>query len=161
MLYRIRAAFLLAIMTSISGCAETATISTSGGETQVSSTMPSAFTQFPDIAVPPNTKINVDKTLVVGSKPWFGRLALESFTSANRAFDFFLNNMANHGWERRQAVRGPTYILTYESAERQMTILIINRTLAGSEITITVSPRDQAELGNPPGDNLPQPLNQQ
>ena len=154
-------ALLLAITTGLGGCAETATISTADGKTQVSATTPSAFTQFPEIAVPPNTTINVDQTLIVGSKPWFGRLALESFTSANRSFDFFLNNMSNLGWERKQAVRGTTNILTYENVEREMTILIMSRTLAGSEITITVSPQDQTEPQSPPGGNLPQPVTQQ
>ena len=152
---RVALFLLLAVTISIGGCAETATIPTTDGATAISSATPSAFAQFPDIAVPPNTKINVDNTLIVGSKPWFGRLALESFTSASRAFDFFLNNMGNHGWERKQAVRGPTYILTYNSAEREMTVIISSRTLAGSEITITVSPRDQTQLGKPQVNNMP------
>ena len=154
-------AWILAIIIIAGGCAETARISAGDATKEVSPTTSSAFSQFPDIALPPNTKINVDKTLIVGSKPWFGRLTLESFTSANGSFDFFLSNMSNHGWERKQAVRGPTYILTYESLEREMTLLITSRTLAGSEITITVSPRNQTESPNIQGGNLPQPVTQQ
>ena len=152
------AAILLIVIAGISGCVETATISASEDEGQESSATPSAFVQFPDVAIPPNTSINVKKTLVVGAKPWFGRLALESFTGANRTFDFFITKMSEHGWQLKQAVRGPTYILTYENNERQMTILITSRTLAGSEITITVSPIEHAQPQSPQGDTTPQSI---
>ena len=66
--------------------------------------------------------------------------------------------MSINGWERKQAVRGPTYILTYESPERQMTVLITSRTIAGSQITITVSPRNDTQLQNISGGNSQQPV---
>lgn len=137
---RMGAGLVVALLV-LAGCAQTASITSTGGSTPVSSTTPSAFAQFPDIPVPPSSKIVVDKTLVFGSKPWFGQLALESSTSANRAFDFFRANLTNHGWEEVTSVRAPTSILTYADADRVLAIAIQSGTISGSDITITVSPR--------------------
>ena len=156
---------LLFLITIVGGCSQTGTMSNISNQTnstdkdpQSSSASPSAFAQFPEIPIPPNTRINVDKTLVFGSKPWFGQLTLGSFTGANRVFDFFRNNMPNLGWTPGQEVRGATHILTYENSDRKMTILITSRTLAGSEITITVSPRGQPQSQNMPGRKMSPPV---
>ena len=158
-------ASLLFIINIVGGCSQTATMSnisnetsSTGKNTQASTASPSAFAQFPEIPIPPNTQINVDKTLVFGSNPWFGQLTLGSFTNANRVYDFFRNNMPNLGWTPGQEVRGATHILTYENADRKMTILITSRTLAGSEITITVSPRGQPQSKNMQGSKLSPPV---
>ena len=158
-------ASLLFIINIVGGCSQTATMSnisnetsSTGKNTQASTASPSAFAQFPEIPIPPNTQINVDKTLVFGSKPWFGQLTLGSFTGANRVFDFFRNSMPNLGWTPGQEVRGTTHILTYENADRKMTILITSRTLAGSEITITVSPHGQPKSQDMQGSKLSPPV---
>ena len=135
--------------------------SSTGKNTQDGTGSPSAFAQFPEIPIPPNTQINVDKTLVFGSKPWFGQLTLGSFTNANRVFDFFRNNMPNLGWTSGQEVRGTTHILTYENIDRKMTILINSRTIAGSEIIITVSPREKPQSQNMQGSKFSRSVSRQ
>ncbi|MEK9722685.1 MAG: hypothetical protein VW405_04265 [Rhodospirillaceae bacterium] len=160
---------ILACGLALTGCAQTATItSTGGGATPVESTTPSAFAQFPDIPVPPGSKIVVDKTLVFGSKPWFGQLTLDSSTSANRAFDYYRANLTNLGWEEVTSVRAPTSILTYADADRVLAIAIRAGTITGSEITVTVSPRGRPQpqaapiQGSPiQGDALPPPVTRQ
>ena len=161
-------AILLFFINIMAGCSQTATMSnissetdSTGKNTQDGTGSPSAFAQFPEIPIPPNTQINVDKTLVFGSKPWFGQLTLGSFTNANRVFDFFRNNMPNLGWTSGQEVRGTTHILTYENIDRKMTILINSRTITGSEIVITVSPREQPQPGNMQGSKLSRPVSRQ
>ena len=158
-------ASLLFLINIVGGCSQTATMSnisnetsSTGKNTQASTASPSAFAQFPEIPIPPNTQINVDKTLVFGSNPWFGQLTLGSFTNANRVYDFFRNNMPNLGWTPGQEVRGTTHILTYENMDRKMTILINSRTLTGSEIIITVSPREQPQSQNTQGSKLSPPV---
>ena len=158
-------ASLLCLINIVGGCSQTATMSnisnetsSPGKNTQASTASPSAFAQFPEIPIPPNTQINVDKTLVFGSNPWFGQLTLGSFTNANRVYDFFRNNMPNLGWTPGQEVRGTTHILTYENMDRKMTILINSRTLTGSEIIITVSPREQPQSQNTQGSKLSPPV---
>ena len=161
-------ASLLSFISISGGCSQTPSMSNISNETnssgrnkEASAASPSAFAQFPDIPIPPNTQINVDKTLVFGSKPWFGQLTLGSFTDANRVFDFFRNNMPKLGWTPGQEVRGTTHILTYENIDRKMTILINSRTLTGSEITITVSPREQPQSKNTQGRKLSPTVNRQ
>jgi len=147
------------IALALAGCAQTASISSTGGAAQVSSTTPSAFTQFPDIPVPPGSKIVVDKTLVFGSKPWFGQLTLDSSTSANKAFDFFRANLTSMGWEEVTSVRAPTSILTYANEDRVLAIAIRGGTITGSELTVTVSPRGQPQPQG--GGALPPPVTRQ
>ena len=154
------AASLMAMFVIISGCAQTTVIPTKSGATQVSSKTPTAFVQFPDVPVPPGSKINVDKTLVFGSKPWFGQLTLTSTTSSNRAFDFFRAMIPGQGWQEVTSVRAPTSILTYDQNDRVLAIAIQAATLVGSEITITMSPKGTPS-SNFQGGNLPPPITQQ
>lgn len=131
---------------ALGGCAETAPI-LSGGATETTSQggvkTASAFSQFPDIPIPSGTKINVDKTLVFGTKPWYGQLALASSSNANALFDFYRENLGQYGWQEITAVRAPTSILTYATAERVLAIAIQSATITGSNVTVTVSPRGQ------------------
>ena len=154
------AASLMVVAVIIGGCAQTTVIPTKSGATQVSSKTPTAFVQFPDVPVPPGSKINVDKTLIFGSEPWFGQLTLTSTTSSNRAFDFFRAMMPGQGWQEVTSVRASTSILTYDQNDRGLIIAIQAATLLGSEITITVSPKGTPS-GNFQGGNLPPPVTRQ
>ena len=154
------AASLVAVAIMIGGCTQTTPIPTKSGATQVSSKTPTAFVQFPDVPVPPGSKINVDRTLVFGSKPWFGQLTLTSTTSSNRAFDFFRAMMPGQGWQEVTSVRAPTSILTYDQDDRVLAIAIQAATLLGSEITITMSPKGTPS-SNFQGGNLPPPVTRQ
>ena len=154
------AASLVAVAIMIGGCTQTTAIPTKSGATQVSSKTPTAFVQFPDVPVPPGSKINVDRTLVFGSKPWFGQLTLTSTTSSNRAFDFFRAMMPGQGWQEVTSVRAPTSILTYDQDDRVLAIAIQAATLLGSEITITMSPKGTPS-SNFQGGNLPPPVTRQ
>ncbi len=104
-----------------------------------------AYAQFPDIPIPSGANINVEKTLVFGSDPWFGQLALSTRTKPGTLFEFYRTNLPSYSWQEIASVRAPTSILTYENASRVLVISIQNSTLSGSEITISVSPR-----GKPP-----------
>ncbi len=111
--------------------------SASGVKTQASS----AYSQFPDIPIPAGAKMDVEKTLVFGSEPWFGQLALTTSSSPGLMFDFFRGNLSDHQWQELTSVRAPTSILTYMRESRVLAIAIQSATLGGSDITITVSPR--------------------
>ena len=161
--FRLLLVYVLCITTlGMAGCAQTVGISSMGGTTPAPSTTPSSSSHFPDIPVPPGSKVVVNKTLVFGTKPSFGQLSLYSSTSANHAFDFFHGNLTSHGWEEITSVRAPTSILTYADPHRVLAIAIRAATITGSEITITVSPRGQP---NPPqdiqGSYKPPPASQQ
>ena len=133
----------LAAMLVLSGCAQTAAIGPSGGSIiskdgkgkQVS-------TQFSDLPVPKGAKINVDKTVVVGTKNWFGQLTLDTSHGADVMFNFYSRELPNYGWRRIASIRAPTSILTYDHQNRVLYIAIQPSRIRGSEITITVSPKE-------------------
>jgi len=136
------------------------TSNTSGSKSQTPAA--SAFNQFPDIPVPAGAEMNVDKTLVFGSEPWFGQLALGTSSNPGVIFDFFRNNLPEHKWQEVTSVRAPTSILTYMREDRVLAIAIQGSTLSGSDITITVSPRGAtkapAQGTAPAGDLMPIPV---
>ena len=143
----IAAAMLLA------GCAQTAgitaTSSTSAGKGGKGQPMAS---QFPDIPIPKGVRRNVDKTVVVGTRIWYGQLTLTTLThSADTMFDFYSRELPNYGWRKLATVRAPTSILSYDRENRILTIAIQASRIAGSEITITVSPREEPQSGAPTG----------
>ena len=122
----------------------------------------SPFSQFPNLPIPTGSKINIEKTLVFGSKPWFGQLALKSSSGTNQLFNFYRENLPQYGWQEVTSVRGPTSILTYTSPERVLAIAIQGATLTGSHVTLTVSPRGeitpQSGGGATPAGVVPAPV---
>lgn len=103
------------------------------------------FAQFPDIAVPSGAKMDVDRTLVLGSRDaWIGRLAMTSGGGVTATYDFFMREMPKFRWQEITAVRSQISVLTYSREDRVATIQIRPRTLGGSLVDITVSPRGKA-----------------
>ena len=144
----------VAAMLILAGCAQTAAIAPSGGSVigqdgkgkQVS-------TQFSDLPVPKGAKMNVDKTVVVGTRIWFGRLTLDTSHGADAMYNFYSRELPNYGWRRIASIRAPTSILTYERQNRVLYIAIQPSRIRGSEITITVSPKEEP----PPTPSTPSP----
>jgi hypothetical protein len=148
---RIRPWALALSIVLMAGCETTPILSTpeSGGD-QAGRKALTGFGQFPDIPIPSGTKINTEKTLVFGTKPWYGQLSLSSSSNANALFDFYRESLTQYGWQEVTAVRAPTSILTYATAERVLAIAIQSGTISGANVTVTVSPRGQAQPQTPP-----------
>ncbi len=104
-----------------------------------------APTEFADIPVPKGRKINVDKTMVVGTDVWFGQLTFDTNYSSEAMFTFYTRELPNYGWGKITAVRAQTSFMTYERQNRIMTIAITPNRILGSEVTITVSPRERSK----------------
>ena len=102
--------------------------------------MRASYTQFPDIPFPAGATINSEKTTVVGSKPWYGLLALTSSSSAGLMFEFYDSKMENYKWQKIASVRAETSILTFMKQDRVISISIQERALGGSLVIITSSP---------------------
>ena len=116
--------------------------SNSGTSTGTSARTAIGFAQFPDIAVPAGAKMDVERSLVLGARDdWIGRLAMSATGSTSEAYDFFLREMPKFGWQEITTVRSEVSVLTYSRGDRVATIQIRNKTLGGSAIDITVSPR--------------------
>ena len=134
---------ILSLVAVLAACAETASLqgtATSGSNTATADASATA-TVFPDIPIPGGAKMVVDKTLVVGTEPWFGQLALDAKQPAPQVFDFFRGRLPEYGWQEITSVRAPVGVLTYDRDDRILQMQIRGSTLSGSEVTITVSPR--------------------
>ncbi len=141
----------------LSGCSQKVGVSApvgAGGANDGGQTV-SGFTTFPDLPMAGGGEIDVDKTLIFGAgESWFGRLVINSSNDSGQMFDFFRNNLPGFGWREITSVRAAASVLTYSREQRIATIQIQSRTLRGSEISITVSPRevpqDPAAANAPP-----------
>jgi hypothetical protein len=112
------------------------------------------FAQFSDIAVPPGAKMNVERTLVLGARDaWIGRLAVTTGMAATAAYDFVIREMPKFGWSEITSVRSGISVITYARGERVATVQIVARTLGGSQIDVTVSPRGRPDP--PPVERMP------
>jgi len=125
--------------------------SSSGTSTDGSSAMPVDFSQFTDIPIPGGADIDLEKTLVFGSSPWYGNLALETSADASAIFDFYRRNLPQHQWQEIASVRAATSILTYGTPDRVLTITITDATIRGANVMMIMSPRGA------PGGELPAP----
>lgn len=126
---------------SVVGCTQTANLSGSQSSPAGATTAEPQPSIFPDIPIPQGAKMNVDRTLVVGTDAWFGQLVLEASGDAFRMFDFYRAGLPKFGWAEITSVRAPTSVLTYEREQRILQMQIRAGSLSGSVITITVSPR--------------------
>lgn len=95
--------------------------------------------------------MNVDKTLVFGGPIWFGQLSLDSGSSANEAFEYFVTQAPGLGWQEITSVRARVSVLTFQRQDRIMSVQIEGTTLRGSDIIVTVSPRGASPGAAPAG----------
>ena len=149
---------LLAVFLALGGCAPRAAVPASagagagGGKAQKGQ---SPQAQFGDIPVPKGRKINVDRTVVVGTQVWFGQLTFDTSHGASAMFDFYQRELPNYGWRKITSVRAQTSFMTYDRENRVMTIAIRENRIRGSEVTITVSPREETPPPAPTGAVMP------
>lgn len=120
-----------------------------------------SFAQFSDIPVPPGVSMDIERSLVFGGRDeWIGRLVLTTSRDTGEIFDFYKQNAPQLGWQEITLVRSGTSVLTYTRGERVMTVQITNRTLRGSEINLTVSPRGKKVMdASVSVGSLPKPSN--
>lgn len=138
------------------GCTPAATVQTNGNSSGAASggttqgVPEQSFSRFPDLPVPAGAKINLDKTVVFGSgEEWFGRITLTVGFNSDQMFDFFKQELPGFNWQEITSVRSATSVLTYQRRERIATIQISGRTLTGSDVMVTVSPKG-APMQAPP-----------
>ncbi len=132
---------VLAACVAASACTGQVGVAPASGASGPSQTRVS-FARFPDLPLPGDAEINMDRTLVFGGDDtWIGRLVINASGDPNDMFDFFKQKLGGYGWEEITSVRAAVSVLTFTRQERVATIQIQGRTLRGSEVTVTVSPR--------------------
>jgi hypothetical protein len=102
------------------------------------------FAQFSDVPVPAGADMDLERSLVLGEQDaWIGRLVMAVGTNPGKTFDFYFGEMPRFGWFPVTTVRAETSVLTYSRGGRIATIQVWGRTLAGSTVSMTVSPKGQ------------------
>ena len=139
----IKAMVLVFGLVFMSACSMPATtIPTADGNT-LAGDSPAVANSYADIPISANDELAVDKSLLLNTgEQWIGRAVLKSKLDTVQAFEYYLANMPNHGWINITSVQSETSVLAYEKGSRVATIQIKRGTLSGSQISVTVSPRD-------------------
>jgi hypothetical protein len=99
--------------------------------------------QFSDIPFPPQTNLDLAKSLVVGSdENWFGQIHFNSELDANSVFSYFKEHMPDTGWFLIMEQQGNQIFLVYEK-DLRTAIINISRKRSGAGAILAVAPRDQ------------------
>ena len=123
------------------GSSTNATSTTSSGAGSKSSAAPS-YQPVSDIPIPAGTKINTDKSLILGQDDnWVGKMVLVTDRTSTQTYTYYQDQMPNFGWHQISGIQGKTGIMTFTRADRAAMLEITPGTLSGSEVAITVSPR--------------------
>ena len=140
------------------GCANVNNSSTKNGafNTEKIANQKPAIVEFADIPMPKKREINLEKTMVVGTEVWFGRLTYDTGQSAENMFAFYAKELGGYGWKKITAVRAKTSLMTYQHENRVITIAITPNRIHGSEVRITMSPKQQSSSTS----KSPPPMNE-
>ena len=100
------------------------------------------LTRIEDIPFPPNTQIDVERSLILGEgKTWSGQLLAYVAQKKRKVFNFYVNNFEDYGWKEQTTIRGEVSILNYVGENNRVAIISIReKRFNRSEILISVSP---------------------
>ena len=140
----VTAALALGACSSMPGSSDGSSSSSSSSTTSKSAAAP-AYQPVSDVPIPAGTKINTEKSLIFGqADKWLGRMVLVMDRNSTQAYTYYLEQMPTFGWEQVSAVQGKTSTLIFTRGDRAANIEIVPSTFSGSEVSITVSPRQGA-----------------
>ena len=143
-------ALIVLVALGVSACDKTARLMESSRPTTPGVMSEPNFTQFRDVPVPAGADMDLERSLVLGEQDaWIGRLVMAVGTNPGKTFDFYFGEMPRFGWFPVTTVRAETSVLIYARAGRIATIQVWDRTLTGSIVSMTVSPKGQiSNTGN-------------
>jgi len=138
---------LLAGLMVLTGCETLSNLGSNQKDNQSidssSQTQPRGFADFTDIPIPNGAKMSLSNSLVFGGNDeWTGQVTKTTSMAAAETYDFYLTQMPGYGWTKITGVRSKTSVMTYVRGDRIATITIEPRSITGSEIIFTVSPRE-------------------
>ncbi|MFT7178363.1 MAG: hypothetical protein ACI9EP_001552 [Oceanospirillaceae bacterium] len=139
----IKSASIILGLAFLSACTMPATIMPTTNDEILDGNSSVVTNSYADIPISVNDQLVVEKSLLLNTgEQWIGRAVLKSKLNIVQAFEYYMINMATYGWISITAVQSNISVLTYEKASRVATIQIEQGTLRGSQISVTVSPRD-------------------
>ncbi|MBH71600.1 MAG: hypothetical protein CMI97_03895 [Pelagibacteraceae bacterium] len=102
---------------------------------------PSILNKVSDIPIPSNSLVDKDKTFVIGSgEEWIGRLSLINNDKKNNIFDFFLKNMSNYSYKKKNIKENNVSTLIYENNKKVIFIKLLELKIEKTFIEITATP---------------------
>ena len=105
-----------------------------------------AFQPITDVPIPEGARLDSERSLVLGGQDnWTGRLVFNIDESSADAFARYHQEMPRFGWRLITSVQAESSVLAFSQGERIATIQIEGRTLSGSTVAITMSPRHQGD----------------
>lgn len=142
----VTAALALGACSSMPGSSGgSSTSSSSSSSTTSKSAAAPSYQPVSDVPIPGGTKINTEKSLILGQgDKWVGRMVLVMDRPSTQAYTYYLEQMPSFGWEQVSAVQGKTSTMTFTRGDRAANLEIVPSTFSGSEVAITVSPRQGA-----------------
>ncbi|MCW5625249.1 MAG: hypothetical protein KIT73_11090, partial [Burkholderiales bacterium] len=110
----------LGLLFALGGCANMGGMGTKSsgdaGATTGTASAPAQANYQPvsDIPIPPGTKINTERSLILGSPDqWIGKIVLVMDRPTTQAYSYYLEQMPSFGWEQITAVQGKTSVMTF------------------------------------------------
>ncbi|MBT7332706.1 hypothetical protein HN799_05530 [Candidatus Woesearchaeota archaeon] len=156
---RVGPKLVLAACMALAACTQSIGIAPPAKDVAGSTETQAAFTSFPDMPLPTKVDLDMERTMIFGSgDAWFGRLSINTSFGANEMFDFYQEHLPGYGWQEVTSLRSATSVLTYTRQNRVATIQIQERTIRGSEVTVTVSPRGLPKASPQAGSAVPAPI---
>ena len=139
----IKSASIILGLAFLSACTMPSTIMPNTNDETLDGNSSVVTNSYADIPISVNDQLVVEKSLLLNTgEQWIGRAVLKSKLNIVQAFEYYMINMPTYGWISITAVQSDISVLTYEKASRVATIQIEQGTLRGSQISVTVSPRD-------------------
>ena len=136
------AALLMLATLGIGACDKTARLIESTRPLESGVIGEPTFAQFSDVPVPAGADMDLERSLVLGEQDaWIGRLVLAVGMNPGKTYDFYFGEMPRFGWFPVTTVRAETSVLTYSRGGRIATIQVWGRTLTGSTVSMTISPK--------------------
>ena len=156
---RVGPMFVLAAGVALAACSQNVGIAPPTKDTSGGTETQAAFTRFPDMPLPTKGDFDMDRTMIFGGgESWIGRLTINTSYSANEMFDFYQKHLPGFGWREVTSLRSAISVLTYTRQDRVATIQIQERTIRGSEVTVTVSPHGMPQTSPAAGTAMPPPV---
>lgn len=104
---------------------------------------PQVTNSYADIPIAHEDVLVVSDSLLLNTgEQWTGRAVFRSKLDTTEAFKYFHQYMPTYGWIGITSVQSEVSVLTFEKGNRVATVQISKRTVSGSDIKVTVAPRE-------------------
>ncbi len=140
---------LFPVIAMLNACSSGPELAASREPISVEGEESAAFQPITDIPIPQGARLDKEVSLILGGQDkWTGRLVLKIGESPAEAFARYTQKMPHFGWKPITSVQAESSVLTFSQGGRIATITIEGRSLSGSRVSITMSPRTLGDDGS-------------